>query len=138
MVGTVTSARQPAASAASPRASGERAAVSRPQAADQPQRAAAQERNTPQARSTPQNDSRHARRERRARLEAAGSSTRSPVQLDRRGAARGSRARQNLTAENVDARITNMARELRARAQDRTGYGPPATARTGMVVNRAV
>jgi hypothetical protein len=59
-------------------------------------------------------------------------------QLDRRGAKHGSRARELLTAENVDARITTMARELRARAQDRTGYSPPGAARTGVVVNRAV
>jgi hypothetical protein len=136
MVGTVTSVRQPAASPITARIR-ERAAVSRPQAANQPQRAAPQERNTPQARNTPQNvpDTRNENGVPAWKRQVVDSLA---EQLNRRGAARGSRARENLTAENVDARITNMARELRARAQDRTGYGPPATARTGMVVNRAV
>jgi len=59
-------------------------------------------------------------------------------ELDRQGASRGARAGDDATAENVDARITRLARELRARAQNRTGYDQPGAVRTGAVVNRAV
>ena len=136
MVGTVTSARQPTASPITARIR-ERAVVSRPQASEQPPRAAAQARGTPQARATPQKtpDTRAENGvpawKRRIVDELAG-------ELDRRGASRGSRVRERLTAENVDARITNMSRELRTRAHDRAGYGTPGAARTGVVVNRAV
>ena len=136
MVGTVTSARQPTASPITAHIR-ERAAVSRPQASEQPPRAAAQARSTPQARATPQKtpDTRAENGvpawKRRIVDELAG-------ELDRRGASRGSRVRERLTAENVDARITNMSRELRTRAHDRAGYGTPGAARTGVVVNRAV
>jgi hypothetical protein len=59
-------------------------------------------------------------------------------ELERRGASRGSRVREEVTDANVDARIASLTSELRARAQDRTGYKPPGAARVGVVVNRAV
>jgi hypothetical protein len=136
MVGTVPSAPRPADSAITVRVR-ERAAVSRPQAAEQPARAAAQARNTRQARTAPQ-------RTPDARTENGVPAWKRRIvdslaeQLDRRGASRGSRADDRLTAENVDERITSMSRELRAREKNRTGYAPRETARTGVVVNRAV
>jgi len=59
-------------------------------------------------------------------------------ELERRGASRGSRVREGLTGANVDARIANLTRELRARARDRTGYEPQGAANVGVVVNRTV
>jgi hypothetical protein len=59
-------------------------------------------------------------------------------ELNRRGASRGARVGDDVTADNVDARITRLARELRARAEIRTGYDQPGAVRTGVVVNRAV
>jgi hypothetical protein len=136
MVGTVSSARQPTVSAIAARIR-ERADVSRQQAPAQPSRTAGRVRGAAQARATPQKTP-DARGEngvpswkRRIVDELAG-------ELDRRGTSRGSRVRDRLTAENVDARITSLSRELRARAQDRAGYGTPGAARTGVVVNRAV
>jgi hypothetical protein len=136
MVGTVSPARQPTASPITARIR-ERADASRQQAPEQPSLAAARVRGTVHARATKQNtpDTRAENGvpawKRRIVDELAG-------ELDRRGASRGSRVRERLTAENVDARITNLSRELRARAQDRTGYGTAGAARTGAVVNRAV
>ena len=136
MVGTVSSARQPSASPITTRIR-ERADASRQQAPEQPSQAAARARGTAQARATTQKtpDTRAEKgvraRNRRIVDELAG-------ELDRRGASRGSRVRERLNAENVDARITSLSRELRARAQNRTGYGTPGAARTGVVVNRAV
>jgi hypothetical protein len=43
-----------------------------------------------------------------------------------------------VTADNVDARITHLARELRARAQNGKGCDQPGAVRTGVAVNRAV
>jgi hypothetical protein len=60
------------------------------------------------------------------------------AELDRRGASRGARASERLNAENVDARITSLSREIRALARDRTGYDQPGASRVGVVVNRAV
>jgi hypothetical protein len=130
MVGTVTSARQSAASPITARIR-ERAVVSRPQASEQPPRAAAQARSTPQKTPDTRAEKGVPAWKRRIVDELAG-------ELDRRGASRGSRVRERLTAENVDARITNMSRELHTRAQDRTGYGTSGAVRTGVVVNRAV
>jgi hypothetical protein len=136
MVGTVSSVRQPTASPITTRIR-ERADASRQQAPEQPSQAAVRVRGTAQARAAPQKapDTRAENGvpawKRRIVDELAG-------ELDRRGASRGSRVRERLTAENVDARITNLSRELRARAQNRTGYGTPGAARTGVVVNRAV
>ncbi|MCX7028811.1 MAG: hypothetical protein NTU62_01670 [Spirochaetes bacterium] len=136
MVGTVSSAPQPAASPITARIR-EHAAVSRPQAAEQPARAAAQARSTPQARTTPQKTP-------DTRAENGVPAWKRRIvdslaeQLDRRGASRGSRVREQLTADNIDERIMSMSRQLRARAQERTGYGRPDATHTGMVVNRAV
>jgi hypothetical protein len=132
MVGTVTPARQPAASPITARIR-ERSAVSQPQAAGQPPKAAAPARGTPQARTAAQKtpDTRTENGvpawKRRIVDSLAG-------ELGRHGASRGSRIRERLTADNVDARITSMSRELRA--ENRAGYGPPGAARTGVVVNR--
>ena len=59
-------------------------------------------------------------------------------ELDRRGASRGARAGDDANAEDIDARIRGLVHELRARAQNRTGYDQPGAARTGVVVSRAV
>jgi hypothetical protein len=136
MVGTVSRVPQPAASAITARIR-ERAAVSRPQAAEQPARAAAQTRRAAQAQATQQKTP-------DTRAENGVPAWKRRIvdslaeQLDRRGASRGPRVREQLTSENVDERIMSMYRQLRARAQERTGYGRPDATRTGVVVNRAV
>jgi len=136
MVGTVPSVRQPAASPVPDRIR-ERPAVPRPQPGEQPARAAPTARQAPTARAAAQRtpDTRTEggipawKRQIVASLEE---------QLDRRGTAGGSRGAERLTAGNIDERISNLSRELRGRAQERTGYAARNEVRTGVVVNRAV
>jgi hypothetical protein len=136
MVGTVPSTPQPVASAITARIR-ELAAAARPQPAESSPRPAAAARETDRDRATPQ-------RTLDTRVENGVPSWKRRIldslasELERRGMSRGSRVREGLTAENVDARITGLARELRARAQGRTGYGTPGAARIGVVVNRAM
>ena len=133
---TVQSAAQSAPSRITQRIR-ERADATRPQAAGESMRPAAPARRAPQVltatREVP--DARTGNGVpswKRRILDSLAS------ELDRRGASRGSRIGDDVTADNVDARITRLARELRARAQNRTGYDQPGAVRTGVVVNRAV
>ncbi len=130
MVGTVASAPQPAPSQITQRIR-ERAAASLQREAERPARTTREVGTEPQK--TPDTRARDGVPDWKRRIvdELA-------AELDRRGASRGARASERLNAENVDSRITSLSREIRARAQNRTGYDQPGASRVGVVVNRAV
>ena len=115
----------------------ERAVVSRPPAAEQPARTAGSPRTNRQVVAVPERIPGTRAEDdvpawKRRILDVLASA------LERKGASRESRIDERLTADNVDARITSLSRELRARARDRTGYDQPGAVRLGVVVNEAV
>jgi hypothetical protein len=123
MVGTVQSARQPAASAMTERIR-EHAQASRPQTAAQSRAAAQEKPDTRTEKGVPA--------WKRRLLDTLA------TQLEHRGASRGSRVQEGVTAENIDSRITKLAAELKTRPAPHVGYPTAATPRTGTVVNRVV
>jgi hypothetical protein len=131
---TVSSAPQPAPSQITQRIR-ERAAATHPQAAEESMRPAAPARRAPQARTAPQ-ETPDTRTENGVPAWKRRIVDELSTELDRRGASRGTRASDRLTAENVDARITGLSQEIRSR--NRAGYDQPGASRIGVVVNRAV